>query len=119
MTEQRYGWGRAYRDGKVVCGRVHVTVGRDDRLGLTRNERRYVVARFLERVDPALRGELARLARRPGAAARRTADRMEPIVVVVDDPRRGRQRIIGWVEPPRARRDELRDIEFTLREPRS
>jgi TDG/mug DNA glycosylase family protein len=29
MTEQRYGWGRAYRDGKVVCGRVHVTVGFD------------------------------------------------------------------------------------------
>ncbi|MCA1677920.1 MAG: hypothetical protein LC777_02695 [Actinobacteria bacterium] len=67
--QQRYAWGRVYRDGSLVCGRVHVTIGRDDRLGLAPHERRYLAARFLDRVHPALRAELAELARRRGAAA--------------------------------------------------
>lgn len=117
VLEQRYAWGRAYRDGEVVCGRVHVTIGRDGRLGLARHERRYVAARFLERLDPALRTELAELVRRRGSAARRAAERMEPVEIVLDDPRQGRQRIIGRVEPPQARYGELREIEFSLREP--
>src|SRR5258708_6125248 len=82
VFEQRYGWGRAYRDGEIVFARVHLTIGRDGRLGLTRYERRYVVARFLERLHPSLRAELTEPARRRGAAARRTADRMDPIEVV-------------------------------------
>ena len=95
VFEQRYTWGRAYRDGSLVCGRVHVTFRRDDRLGLAAHERRYVVARFLDRLHPTLRSELEELARRRGAAARRAAERMEPIVIVVDDPRHGRDRIVG------------------------
>lgn len=117
IFEQRYAWGRAYRDGQVVCGRVHVTVGRDGRLGLAGHERRYVTARFLERVHPALRGELVELVRRRGAAARRVAATLPPIELVFDDPRLGRQRIIGWVQPPQLRCGELREIEFGVREP--
>jgi hypothetical protein len=113
VFEQRYAWGRAYRDGAVVCARVHVTIGRDARLG---RERRYVLARFVERVDPALRTELVELTRRRGAAARRAAERMEPIEILVDDPHRGRERILGRLEPPGVR-GELRGIEFALREP--
>jgi len=116
VFEQRYGWGRAYRDGQLVCARVHITIGHDGRIGLTRQERRYVAARFLERLHPALRTELAELARRRGAAARRAAERMDPIEVVFDDGCMGTQRIVGWVQPPQVRYGELRDIEFALRE---
>jgi hypothetical protein len=117
--KQRYAWGRAYRNGSLVCGRVHVTFRRDDRLGLAPHERRAVVARFLDRLHPDLRAELAELARRRGAAARRAADRIEPIVVVIDDPCLGRERIVGRIEPPQLRRcfDYLGDVEFGLREP--
>ncbi len=118
LTEHRYTWGRAYRDGEVVCGRVHVTIGRDARLGLARHERLYVAARFLERLHPALRTELTALVRRRGAAARRVAERMEPIELVFDDVHLGHQRIIARVEPPQLRRGELREIEFGLREPK-
>jgi hypothetical protein len=117
MFERRYAWGRAYRDGSLVCTRVHVTFRRDDRLGLAPHERRYVAARFLDRVHPDLRAELVELARRRGAAARRAAERIEPIVVVIDDPRLGRERIIGRLEPPHVRRGDLGDVEFGLREP--
>ncbi|MGI9100525.1 MAG: hypothetical protein ACR2H2_18895 [Solirubrobacteraceae bacterium] len=117
VFEQRYTWGRAYRDGEVVCARVHITVGRDGRLGLARHERRYVVARFVERLHPVLRTELTELARRRGAAARRAAERMDPIEVIFDDGRLGRQRIIARVQPPQVRWGELREIEFGLREP--
>jgi hypothetical protein len=116
VFEQRYNWARAYRDGQLVCARVQLTVGRDGRLGLTPAERRYVVARFSERLHPALRAELTELARRRGAAARRAADGMDPIEVVFDDRHLGRQRITGWVQPPRVRRGDLHDIEFGLRE---
>jgi hypothetical protein len=117
MFERRYAWGRAYRDGSLVCTRVHVTFSRDDRLGLAPRERRYVAARFLDRVHPDLHAELVELARRRGAAARRAAERIEPIVVVIDDPRLGRERIVGRLEPPHARHGDLGDVEFGLREP--
>jgi hypothetical protein len=114
VIEQRYLWGRAYRNGEVVCARVHVTVGRDAQLGLARHERRYVVARFVERVHPTLRDELAALARRRGAAARRVAEHMDPIEVVFDS---RQQRIVAEVQPPQLRYGgELREIEFGLRE---
>jgi hypothetical protein len=118
VFEQRYGWARAYRDGRLVAGRVRVTVDRDVRVGLAPRERgrRQVRAAFLERVDPILRDELVAVARRRGAAARRAADRMDPIEVVIDDPRRGRERIVGRVEPPQQRRGDLDAIEFVLRE---
>jgi hypothetical protein len=42
---------------------------------------------------------------------------MDPIELVFDDGRLGRQRITGWVQPPQLRRGELWEIEFGLREP--
>ncbi len=113
---RRHAWGQAYRDGSLVCGRVHITFGRDERLGLAPRERRTVLARFEDRLHPALRAELAELARRRGAAARRAAERMEPIVLTVGDPRESRERIVGRIVPPQTRRGALRDIPFELRE---
>lgn len=110
---RRHAWGQAYRDGSLVCGRVHVTFGRDERVGLAPRERRTVLARFEDRLHPALRAELAR---RRGAAAQRAAERMEPIVLMVGDPREGRERIIGRIVAPQTRRGDLRDIAFGLRE---
>jgi hypothetical protein len=117
LTEGRYRWARAYRDGELVCGRVELTVTVDVRLGLAPHERRHLAARFLERVHPALRTELAELVRRRGAAGRRAAERMQPVEIVFDDPRHGRQRLAGSVQPPQARRGELYEIEFGLRTP--
>jgi hypothetical protein len=115
--EQRYAWGRAYRNGRLVCWRVHVTIGRDDaRLGLAPRERRYVTARFRERLDRDLHAELVQLVRRRGTAARRVAEKLEPIVIVVDDPRHGRSRVVGRLQPPQMRGPDLGDIEFTVRE---
>jgi len=116
VSEQRHAWGRAYRDGSLVCTRVRVTFRRDDRLGLAPRERRYVATRFLDRVHPDLRAELIELARRRGAAARRAAERIEPIVVVIDDPRHGRERITGRLQSPQVRRGDLGEVEFGLRE---
>jgi len=110
------GWARAYRDGRLMCARVRVTVGHDDRLGLARHERRHVLARFEERLDGVLRSELAELVRRRGAAAHRAAEHMDPIELVVDDPDSEHQRIIGRLQPPLVRHGQLRDIEFGLRE---
>jgi hypothetical protein len=104
---------RAYRDGQLVCSRVSVTVTSDDRLGFAPRERRRVIgARFTERVDANLRGELAAVVRRRGAAARRAAERIAPIEVVDDEGRR----IIGRLEPPRSHHGDLCDIEFAVRE---
>jgi hypothetical protein len=96
---------------------VHVTIGRDDRFGGVPRGRRYVAARFLDRLHPQLRADLTELARRRGADARRAAERMQPIVVVIDDPCRGRERIVGRIDPPRVLRGRLGDVEFGLREP--
>lgn len=95
---------------------MRVTFSRDDRLGLAPRERRTVNARFEDRLDPALRAELTDLARRRGAAALRAAERIEPIVLMVGDPRNGRERIVGRIAPPQTRRGDLRDVEFGLRE---
>jgi hypothetical protein len=117
VEQQRHAWDRAYRDGRLVCWRVHVTIGRDDaRLGLTPRERRHVTARFRERLDRDLRAELVQLVRRRGAVARRVAETLEPIVIVVDDPRHGRERLVGRLQPPQVRYGDLGDIEFVVRE---
>jgi len=116
VFEHRYPWGRAYRNGRLVCGRVNVTIGRDSRLGLAPQERRYIVARFEERLDPDLRRELSALVRRRGAAAARIAELLEPIEVVVEDPNRGPQRLTACIRPPQLRGGMLRDVEFTLHE---
>jgi hypothetical protein len=41
---------------------------------------------------------------------------MEPIEVVLDDPHRWRQRIVGRVQPPQQPRGDLDEIEFVVRE---
>ena len=116
LTERRYRWARAYRDGEMVCGRVEVTVRADRRLGLAPRERRCLTVGFLERLNPALCMELTELVRRRGAVARRAAERMQPVEIVFDDPRLGRQQIIGWVQPPQLRHGDLYEVEFGLRE---
>jgi hypothetical protein len=116
-TEGRYRWARAYRDGQLVCGRVELTVRADLRLGLAPWERRFLTARFMDRLDPTLRVELGELVRRHGAAAGRAAERMQPVEVVFDDVRAGRQRLVAEIQPPQMRRSELQEIEFGLREP--
>lgn len=115
-SEQRTGWGRAYRDGRLVCGRVHVTLGHDVRLGLTQRERHHVRLRFHEPLDDEIRAELAQLARRRGATARRIADSAREIAIVLDGPRGGCVRISGRLQPPQVRHGRLRDIEFDLRD---
>lgn len=88
----------------------------DSRLGLTPRERRFFTVRFLDSLESGLRIELTTLVRRRGAAARRAAERMAPIEVVFDDPFRGLQRIVGWVQPPQRRNGvDLRDVQFGLR----
>jgi hypothetical protein len=115
--ERDYVSGRAYRGERLVCARVQLTIGRDPRLGLASHERRYVLARFCGQLDPGLRAELSELVRRRGAAARRVAELLEPIEIVVDDPRHRRRRLIARLEPPQLRRGgDLRTIEFGLRE---
>ncbi len=115
MSDERSAWGRAYRGGSLVCGRVYVTI-REDRLGPSSHGRRYITVRFLDRLHPALRAELVELAHHLGPAARRAAERMEPIVVVIDDPVHGRERMVGRIEPPKVRGLYGGHVEFELRE---
>jgi hypothetical protein len=110
--------GRAYRAGRLICGCVHVTISLDERLGLTRRERRLVRVRFHEPVDDDLRTDLTELARRRGTASERAAERIDPIEVVIDNLCGGQERIIGGLRPPQRRHGQLREIEFGLREPK-
>jgi hypothetical protein len=104
--------GRAYRAGRLVCGCVHVTISLDERLGLTEHERRVVRVRFHEPVADDLRNELHQLVRRRGSASDRAAERIDPIELVIDNPRGERERVIGRLRPPQRRHGRLREIEF-------
>jgi hypothetical protein len=110
----RWRQGRAYRDGRLVCGCVQVAIRVDDRLGLTRRERRTMGVRFSEPVADDLRVELSELARRRGLASERAAERIDPIELVIDDPHGERERITGRLRPPHRRHGRLREIEFGL-----
>ncbi len=112
---QRSRLGRAYRAGRLVCGWVHVTISVDERLGMTLQERRRVRLRFHEPLDDGLRSELAQLMRRRGTSARRAAERIEPIEIVVGDAHGEPERIVGLVESPQVRHGRLRDVDFALR----
>lgn len=70
----------------------------------------------MDRLDPGLRAELDELVGRRGAVARRAAERMPPVEIVVADPALGSQRSIGSLQPPQLRNGDLREIEFGLRE---
>jgi hypothetical protein len=109
--------GRAFRRRELVCGRVAVTVVRDDdRLGLAPRERCYVLARFVGDLDPELREELHRLVHRRGAAARRIAETLEPVELVFAGSDGAEYRITARIEPPIQRSGHLHAIEFGLRE---
>lgn len=111
-----YAWGQAYRDGSLVCTGVRVTLAGDDQLGAAPRRRRTVIARFDGRLHPTLRAELTELAHCQGASGRRVAERIQPIVLMVGDPRHGRERIIGHLLPPQAHSNDLREVEFRVRE---
>jgi hypothetical protein len=118
-TARYYREARAYRDGRLVCDRVEVRIGHDtDRVGLAARERRYVAARFLEHVDPVLHTELTALVARRGAAAKRIAEHLAPITLVIDTAD-GQLRLAGRLQPPHLRLGELRDVEFVIRELRA
>ena len=104
--------GRAYRAGRLICGCVQVAIQFDDRIGLTRRERRTVRVRFCEPVDDDLRTELAELARRRGRASERAAERIAPIELVIDDPTGERERLTARLRPPHRRHGQPREIEF-------
>jgi hypothetical protein len=95
---------------------VHVTIRVDDRLGLTRRERRVVRVRFCEPVADDLRSELTELARRRGPASERVAERIALIELVIDDPHGEHERITGRLRPPHRRHGRLREVEFGLRQ---
>jgi hypothetical protein len=95
---------------------VHVAIGFDDRVGLTRRERRTVRVRFCEPVADELRAELSELARRRGGAGERAAERIDPIEVVIDDPAGKGEHRTGRLRPVHTRHGRLREIEFGLRE---
>ena len=113
---RRWRMGRAYRAGRLICGCVHVAIRFDDRLGLTCRERRTVRMRFCEPVDDELRAELTELAHRRGTASQRTAERIAPIELVIDDPYGEHEHITGRLRPPHRRHGRLCEIEFGLRE---
>jgi hypothetical protein len=95
---------------------VRITVGIDGRLGLALRECLLVRVRFHEPLDDSLRAELARLVRKRGAAACRVAEGIDPIELVIDEPRGELRRVISWLRPPQMRHGQLRDIDFELRE---
>jgi hypothetical protein len=89
-----------------------VAIASDDRLGLTRRERRSVRVRFCEPIDDDLRTELTELARRRSTASERAAERIDPIELVIDNSWGGRERISGRLRPPHKRHGRLHEIEF-------
>jgi hypothetical protein len=116
LAERRHRRARAYRDGELICGRVDLTISLDARLGLAPRERRQLIARFVDRLAPTFRHELEQLVRRRGAGAMRIGDRIESIELVFDDPQRNGQSLVARIEPPQARRWELTENEFVIRE---
>jgi len=120
VWEQHYVWGRAYRNGRVVCAHVGVTIVSDVRLAPTPKIPRQIRVRFLEGIDKALREELDELVRSRGMRCRRVAERLAPIEIVWDEPHGwrtgGRRSHVGRLEPPILRSAPLGEIEFRLRE---
>jgi hypothetical protein len=108
----RYVWGQVYRDGSLICDRARVTLPTDDQPGAAARQRRTVIACFYGRLHPTLHAELTELTSCQGTAARRLAERIEPIVLLLGDPHHERERIVGQLLPPHAHSNDLREIEF-------
>ena len=116
QSHTRYERARAFRHGELVCGRVDLRVRDSGRVGLTAHERREIVVRFLGRIAPGFGRELEGLVRRGGGVARRAAERMQAIELVVSHLEMGDLPIVGHVQPPQRRHGEIHEIEFALRE---
>jgi hypothetical protein len=114
--DKRHAWGQAYRDGSLICDRVHVRLDRNRPAGAAPPQRRTVITRFEGCLHPTLRAELTELALCHGTAARRVAERIKPVVLLLGDPRHERERIFGQLLPPTTHRDDLRDVEYRFRE---
>jgi len=117
----------AWSSSNVTPGAAHIATGRSS-AGACASRSAATIGSASRRASAATSRPASKIAFIPpcarnstsrGAAARRTAERFEPIVVVIDDPRRGRERIVGRLEPPQSRHGDLRDVDFTLRELRS
>jgi hypothetical protein len=107
--------GRAYRDGVLICSRVHVAVTRDVRIAPDSPVALRIRVSFAERLDGALRDELERLVRARGTRGERLAETLAPLEVVWDEPR-GARRLVGRLQPPRTQRcGPLEEISFPLR----
>lgn len=103
--------GSAYRDGRLVCARVTITVTTEA------PSARHVLVRFAEGVDQQLRGELQRLMARRGAFAARLADQLDPVQIEGRDAAGDlRWRLTGRLERPAAQYWPPTDTEFWLRE---
>jgi hypothetical protein len=120
LKQRRYRQAQVYRGGKMVCGRAELLLRVDKRrVGLTRPERRYLVVRFMDSLDPRLQRELQRLRDRRGERARRFADAVDPITIKVDE---GEEQVVLEVrvqaphDPSRITTGELREVEFDVRE---
>lgn len=118
LLQKTYQRGRVYRRGELICSRARVTIGTDmQRLGLTAAERSFVRVAFVENTRRQLVDDLRKLIKRRGAAARRIAEELEPITVVVEDDHRGVLTVEGKLQPPDIRVEiDLHDVEFKLRE---
>ncbi len=111
MTVLRRLEGSAYRDGRLVCARVVITIVADA------PSARHVLVRFVGGVDQQLRGELQRLMARRGAFAMRLAGKLDPVEVVGRNAEGGLQwRLVGRLVRPAAQYWPPTDTEFWLRE---
>lgn len=117
VWEHSYLWGRAYRDGRLVCSRVRVTVISDVRIGQSAPTPPRLRVRFLEGLDRTLRDELERLVLCRGLRRRRLAERIAPVEIVWSEPSYwlGHQSGVGRLEPTSERCVPLEEIEFSLR----
>lgn len=103
--------GSAYRDGRLVCARVAVTVVAQA------PSARHVLVRFVGGVDQQLREELQRLTARRGAFALRLAERLGPVEIVGRAADGGLQwRLVGRLERPAELHWPPTETEFWLRE---
>ena len=101
----------AYRNGRLVCTRVAVTVVADA------PSARRVRVRFVEAVEQQLHSDLQRLTARRGAFATRMAERLDPVEIAGWDADAGREwRLVGRLERPTAQYWPPTDAEFWLRE---
>lgn len=118
VSEQHYRWGRAYRDGRLVCSRVHVRIVSDVRIAPSPPTTQRLQVRFLEGVDKALQAELHQLVRSRGLRRKRLAERSDPIKIVWEEPpglrSAGRLSCEGRLEPEVRHAATLDEIEFRL-----